>query len=212
MHVYTDTLHAAQRESNLTTTILQDIPTFDRQDSSKVIDWFMDIETAADILTESHAHLTEAKSCGLTHTIICEATQTGKCWDKIKGILRLKICNANIYTYTSRFMEIQQKDNETMAAYIHHFKMIAKLCPFDNDTAAINIFLKDLWDAPTIASKIYEKDPQTLTEVIRLVEKLGAAHQLTATLTPPTVSMMSGNDKCFVCGWTGLFGCHCPDA
>ena len=45
-------------------------------------------------------------------------------------------------------------------------------------------------DAPTITSKIYEKDPQTLVEVITLVEKLSAAHQMTATLTPSTVSMM----------------------
>ena len=39
-----------------------------------------------------------------------------------------------------------------------------------------------------------------LAEVIRLVEKLSAAHQLTATLTPSTVNMMSGNDRYFVCG------------
>ena len=34
----------------------------------------------------------------------------------------------------------------------------------------------------------------------------------TATLTPSTVSMMSGDDRCFVCGRTGHFGCHSPDA
>ena len=56
-----------------------------------------------------------------------------------------------------------------------------------------------------------EKDPQTLAEVIRLVEKLSEAHQLMTTLTPSTVSMMSGVDKCFVCGQTGHFGHHCPD-
>ena len=39
-----DTLHKTQRESNLTTTMLQDIPTFDGQDSSKLEDWFMDID------------------------------------------------------------------------------------------------------------------------------------------------------------------------
>ena len=54
MQLHMDTLHATQRESNLTTTMLQDIPTFDRQDSSKLEDWFMDIETTSDILTESH--------------------------------------------------------------------------------------------------------------------------------------------------------------
>ena len=35
---------------------------------------FMDIQTAADILTENHMCLAEAKSHGLTH--ICKATQT----------------------------------------------------------------------------------------------------------------------------------------
>ena len=88
MQVYIDTLHAMQRESNLTMTMMQDIPTFDRQDSSKLEDWFMDIETTADILTESCTCLAEAKSHGLTCTPIHEATQTGKCWDETKGILR----------------------------------------------------------------------------------------------------------------------------
>ena len=72
-------------------------------------------------------------------------------------------------------MEIQQKDNEILAAYIHCFKTAAKLCAFDNDTAAIHIFAKGLRNAPTIVSKIYEKDPQTLAEVIRFVEKLSPA-------------------------------------
>ena len=61
-------------------------------------------------------------------------------------------------------MEIQQKDNETLAAYIHCFKMAAKWCVFDNDTVAICIFVKGLKDAPTIASKRYEKDPQSLAK------------------------------------------------
>ena len=86
-------------------------------------------------------------------------------------------------------MEIQQKDNETLAAYIHHFKTVAKQCAFNNDTVAIHIFVKGLWDAHT------KKYPQTLAEVITLVEKLNAAQQLTVTLTPSTVSMMSNNVK-----------------
>ena len=51
-----------------------------------------------------------------------------------------------------------------------------------------------------------------MVEVIRLVEKLGAANQLTAILTPSTVSMMSGSDRCFVCRCTGYFGHQYPDA
>ena len=161
MQVYTDTLHATQRDSNLTTTMLQDMSIFDGQDSSQLEDWFMDIETAADILTESHTCLAKAKSCGLTCTLIHEATQTGKCWNEIKGSLRLKLRNANMHTDTSRFMDIKKKDNGTLTAYTHHFKTAAKGCAFDNDTAAIHFFVEGLKDAPTIASKIYEKDPQT---------------------------------------------------
>ena len=107
MQAYTNALCATQRESNFTTTILQDIPTYGGQDSSMLEDLFMNKENAADILTESCTCLAEAKPHGLTHTLICEATQTGKCWDEMKGILRLKIYNVNIHTYTSSFMDIQ---------------------------------------------------------------------------------------------------------
>ena len=143
MQAYTDTLHTTQKEANLTTSLLQDISGFDGQDSTKLEDWLMDMETATDILTESHTHLAEAKSNGLTHTLICKTLQAGKCWDELKGILQLKLCNANIHTYTSCFMEIQQKDNGTLIAHVHHFKTAAKLCVFDSDTAAIYILLKD---------------------------------------------------------------------
>ena len=115
-----------QRESNLTITMLQDIPTFDMKDSLNLEDRFMDIETTTDILTESHMCLTEARLCCLIHMLICDSTQTGKCWNEIKGILRLKICNANIHTYTSPFIEIQQKDNKTLAVSIYCFKTAAK--------------------------------------------------------------------------------------
>ena len=49
-------------------------------------------------------------------------------------------------------MEIQQKDSETLAAYIHCFKTAVKQCTFDNDTVAIHIFVKGLWDVHTIAA------------------------------------------------------------
>ena len=59
MQAYTDTLHVTQREANLTMTLLQDIPTFDGQDSSKLEDWFIGIETTTDILAERHTCLAE---------------------------------------------------------------------------------------------------------------------------------------------------------
>ena len=92
-------------------------------------------------------------------------------------------------------MEIQQRDNETMAAYVHYFKTEAKMCDFNSDIVAIHI-LKDIWDAHNIAANVYEKDCMTLLEVIKLVEKLNIAQQVTATLTPPTVNMMLKDDRC----------------
>ena len=86
------------------------------------------------------------------------------------------------------------------------------MCDFNSDTAPMHIFVKGFWDAHTIAAKIYEKDSQTLLEVIKLVEKLNTAQQVTATLIPPTVNMMPNDDICFVCGKTGHIGHHCPDA
>ena len=34
-------------------------------------------------------------------------------------------------------MDIQQKEKESLAAYIHHFKREASRCKFDNDAATI---------------------------------------------------------------------------
>ena len=42
-----------------------------------------------------------------------------KSWDEMKDLIQLKLCNANINTYTSHFMEIQQWEKESLAAYIH---------------------------------------------------------------------------------------------
>ena len=58
-------------------------------------------------------------------------------------------------------MEIQQKNNETLASYVHHFKIAAKQCAFDNETTAICIFVKGISDAPNIAFKIYEDPPNS---------------------------------------------------
>ena len=54
-------------------------------------------------------------------------------------------------------MEIQEKDNETLTAHIHCFKTVAKGCAFDNDTVAIHIFVKGLWDEHTTTAKIYKQ-------------------------------------------------------
>ena len=49
----------------------------------------MDTETAADLSAESRTKLAQAKSKGLTHILITEAPNSGKCWDDIKDVLHL---------------------------------------------------------------------------------------------------------------------------
>ena len=123
----------------------------------------------------------------------------GKSWDDIKDLLQLKICNSDNHTSISHFMEIQQKEKESLAAYIHHFKTEVKRCNFTNNTATIRIFVKGLKITHALATQINEKGPQTLTDTISEVEKLQATQQLTATLTPSsTVNVMSNEeDHCF---------------
>ena len=79
-------------------------------------------------------------------------------------------------------MEKQQKEKESLAAYIHHFKREAKRCNFTNNTAIIRIFVKGLKDDHTSAARIYGKGPQTLAYAISEVENLQATQQLTATV------------------------------
>ena len=98
-------------------------------------------------------------------------------------------------------MEIQQKEKESLASYIHHFKREATQCNFTNSAATIRIFIKGLKDAHKIASRVYEKAPQTLTDATSKVEQLQAAQQLTTTLLPSsTVNVMSHkDDRYFQC-------------
>ena len=109
-------------------------------------------------------------------------------------------------------MEIQQKEKESLAAYIHHFKREASRCKFDNDAATIRIFIKGLKNAHTLATNVYEKGPQSLADAIKEVEKLQAAQQLTSTLLPSSsVNTMSSNeDKCFQYQESGHMASYCP--
>ena len=86
----------------------------------------LDIETTADLTSESRTNLAQAKSKGLTNTLTSEALNLDKSWDEIKDLLCLKLCNSDIHTSVSCVMEIQQNDKESLAAYIHRFKQEAK--------------------------------------------------------------------------------------
>ena len=82
-----------------------------------------------------------------------------------------------------------------------------------NDVVTIRIFIKGLKNADSLATHIYEKGPQRLSNAISKVEKLNAVQQLTATIIPPsTVNMMSNDeDRCFQCQEQGHIARNCPD-
>ena len=58
-------------------TLIQDIPTFNGSDSTQLEDWLVDIETIANLTDESRTKLAQAKSKGLTHTLIMGAFTPG---------------------------------------------------------------------------------------------------------------------------------------
>ena len=145
-------------------------------------------------------------------TLISEALTLHKTWEDVKDSLHLKICNSDIHTSISHFMEIQQKEKESLAAYIHRFKREASRCKFDNDATTIRIFIKGLKNAHTLATRVYEKGPQSLADAIGEVEKFQAALQLMSTLLPSSSvnTMSSDDDKCFQCHEMGHMACYCP--
>ena len=191
--------------------MLQDIPILNGNDSSQLEDWLTDIETASELTGESRTKLAQAKSRGLVRTLISEALTSNKTWEDIRDSLHLKICNSDIHMPISHFMQIQQKEKESLAAYIHHFKREASRCKFDNDATAIRIFIKGLKNAHNLATRIYEKGPQSLADAIREVEQLQAAQQLMSTLLPASSvnTMSSEHDKCFQCQEMGHMACYC---
>ena len=135
---------------------------FNGSDSSQLEYWLIDEETAGDLTSESRTKLAQAKSKDLTCTLISKAEDLDKSWEEIKDLLCLKICNLDIHTSVSHFMEIQQKEKESLAAYVHRFKRDAKRCNFTNNAATICIFVKGLKNVHALAACVSERGPQTL--------------------------------------------------
>ena len=140
LNKYTNTSCTAQKKMSLESSLLQDIPILNGNDSSQLEDWLTDIESASKLPGERRTKLAQAKSRGLVRTLKSEALTLNKTREDIKDSLHLKICNSDIHTSINCFMEIQQKEKESLAACIHHFKREAKRCKFNNDAATIRIF------------------------------------------------------------------------
>ena len=137
--IHNNTTHnGSNRRHQLSILVLNDIDTFDGKQGHKLGDWLADVENTAAIV-EDEVVVGKGKARGLAQDLIKE--HKSQPWHHIKEQLHNCLNNASIHTYTSRFMEIQQKDSETLTAYIHRFKKEAKHCDFDSHPAKIRIFL-----------------------------------------------------------------------
>ena len=146
------TQNGSNRRHQLSISVLNDINTFDGKQGHKLDDWFADIENAAAIVEEDKVVIAKGKARGLASDLIKE--HENQSWPNIKEQLCNHLNNASIHTYTSRFMEIQQKDSETLTAYIHRFKKEAKHCDFNSHPAKIRIFLKGLINSSRITPSV----------------------------------------------------------
>ena len=87
---YTKTLCTTQKKTSLESSLLQDIPTLNGQDSSQLEDWLTDIETASELTGESRTKIPQAESKRLMRTLISEALTAQKTWDEIKELPMIK--------------------------------------------------------------------------------------------------------------------------
>ena len=120
---YTDTLCNAQKKTSLGSSLLQDIPILNGNDSSQLEDWLTDIETASELTGESRTKLAQAKSRGLVRTLILEAITLHKTWEEIKDSIHLKICNSDIHTFISCFYGYSTKRTGISSSICPSFQM-----------------------------------------------------------------------------------------
>ena len=183
------TLNNSNRRHQLSISVLNNIDTFDGKQGHKLDDWLGDIKNAATLVEENKVIVAKGKAMGLVWDLIKE--HEDKPWPHIKEQLCNRLNNASIHTYTSQFMEIQQKDSEMLTAYIHRFKKEAKHCDFDSHPAKIRIFLKGLINSSKIAPGVYEKGPETIEDAISIVEKISSAQRIAASFSQNhQISMM----------------------
>ena len=124
------TLNSSNRRHQLSISVLNDINTFNGKQGHKLDDWLADVENASAIVEEDEVVVAKGNARGLVQDLIKQ--HENQPWTHIKEQLHNCLNNASIHTYTSRFMEIQQKDLETLTTYIHRFKKEAKHCDFNS--------------------------------------------------------------------------------
>ena len=140
---YTNTLCTTQKKTSLESSLLQDIPTSNGQDSSQLEDWLTDIETASELMGKSRTKLAQAKLRGLVRMLILETLSLQKTWEDIKDSLCLKIFNsAFTHPLAALWTFNKQKKNPWQHVFIDLNE--ANRCKFDDDAATIRIFLKGL--------------------------------------------------------------------
>ena len=211
------TLNNSNRRHQLSISVLNDIDTYDGKQGHKLDDWLANFENAATLVEENEVMVAKGKARGLARDLIKE--HEDKPWSHIKEQLCNHLNNASIHTYTSRFMEIQQKDSKMLTAYIHRFKKEAKHCNFDSHPAKIRIFLKGLINSSKIALGVYEKGPNTIEDAISIVEKISSAQHIAASFSQNhQISMMkrgstdhhTPRQDCSNCGQLGHPWFTCP--
>ena len=204
------THNGSNQRHQLSISVLNDIDTFDGKQGHKLDNWLADVENAAAIVEEDKVVVAKGKARGLARDLIRE--HESQPLHHIREELRNCLNNASIHTYTSRFMEIQQEDSETLTAYIHRFKKEAKHCNFNSHPAKIRIFLKGLINSSRIAPSVYEKGPTTIEGTIGIVEKISSAQRIAASFSQNhQISMMkrgpndhhTPNQDCSNCGQLG---------
>ena len=211
------TLNNSNRRHQLSISVLNNINTYDGKQEHKLDDWLADIKNAATLVEEDKVRVAKGKARGLARDLIKE--HEDKPWPHIKEQLCNCLNNASIHTYTLRFMEIQQKDSETLTAYIHRFKKEAKHCDFNSHPAKIRIFLKGLINSSKIAPGVYIKGPTTIEDAISIVEKISSAQHIAASFSQNhQISMMkrgstdhhTPSQDCSNCGQLGHPWFTCP--
>ena len=218
-----NTHNNSNRRHQLSISVLNDIDTFNSKQGHKLDDCLADIENAAAIIEEDKVVVAKGKVRGLARHLIRE--NEDQPWHHIKEQLCHRLNNASIHTYTLRFMEIQQKDSETLTAYIHRFKKEAKHCDFNSHPAKIRIFLKGLINSSRITPSVYKKGPTTIEDAIGIVEKISSAQCIAGSFSQNhQISMMKRgpnehhtpnhhhtiNQDCSNCGQLGHPWFTCP--